>query len=245
MSASTALIETLKHELKAMGVTYAAVARALEMSETSVKRMFSRKDFSLKRLDRVLELAGLELAQLARALEKREQLRSQLTRDQERAIVSDRKLLLVALCALHHWQLERITRTYTLSEAECVRLLVRLDRLGIVRLLPGNRYRVLLSRTFSWLPDGPMQQYFQARAQGEYFRTRFDGPDELMLFVTGRLSKSSRQAMLARLRRVASEFADSHNDDLRLPFEECVPMNMLIAIRPWELPAFTELRRKK
>ena len=79
MSASAALIDTLKRMLKAQGVTYAAVARALSMSEASVKRMFSRKDFSLKRLDRVLELAHLELAELARSLEPRERLVSRLT----------------------------------------------------------------------------------------------------------------------------------------------------------------------
>jgi hypothetical protein len=104
---------------------------------------------------------------------------------------------------------------------------------------------LLLSRTFSWLPDGPIQQFFKAQAQNEYFRTRFDGPDELMLFVTGRLSKSSREAMLVRMRRVANEFADAHNDDMRRPFEECTGMNMLLAIRPWELSVFSELRRKK
>jgi hypothetical protein len=115
----------------------------------------------------------------------------------------------------------------------------------VVRLLPGNRYRLLLSRTFTWLPDGPIQQFFKAQAQNEYFRTRFDGPDELMLFVAGRLSKSSREAMLVRLRRVANEFSDAHADDMRRPFEECTGMNMLLAIRPWELSAFSELRRKK
>ncbi|HEX4797777.1 MAG TPA: XRE family transcriptional regulator [Burkholderiales bacterium] len=245
MSASAALIDTLKQELRALGVTYAAVARALDMSEASVKRMFSRKDFSLKRLDRVLELAGLELAELARSLERRERLASRLTPEAERAIVADKKLMLVALRTLSQWPLERITRTYTLSEAECIRLFARLDRLGVIRLLPGNRYRLLLARTFSWLPDGPIQQFFKAQAQNEYFRTRFDGPDELMLFVTGRLSKSSREAMLVRLRRVANEFADSHNDDMRRPFEECTGMNMLLAIRPWELSLFSELRRKK
>ncbi len=66
-----------------------------------------------------------------------------------------------------------------------------------------------------------------------------------MLFVTGRLSKSSREAMLVRLRRVANEFADLHNDNMRRPFEECTGMNMLLAIRPWELSVFSGLRRKK
>ncbi len=245
MSASAALIDTLKRELRALGVTYAAVAKTLDMSEASVKRMFSRKDFSLKRLDRVLELAGLELAELACSLERRERLVSRLTPEAERAIVADKKLMLVALCTLSQWPLERITRTYTLAEPECIRLFARLDRLGTIRLLPGNRYRLLLSRTFTWLPDGPFQQFFKAQAQSEYFRTPFDGPDELMLFVTGRLSKSSREAMLVRLRRVANEFADLHNDNMRRPFEECTGMNMLLAIRPWELSVFSGLRRKK
>ncbi len=245
MSASAALIDTLKRELRALGVTYAAVAKTLEMSEASVKRMFSHKDLSLKRLDRVLELAGLELADLARSLERRERLVSRLTPEAERAIVADKKLMLVALRTLSQWPLERIIRTYTLSEPECIRLFARLDRLGIIRLLPGNRYRLLLARTFSWLPDGPIQQFFKAQAQNEYFRARFDGPDELMLFVTGRLSKSSREAMLVRLRRVANEFADLHNDNMRRPFEECTGMNMLLAIRPWELSVFSGLRRKK
>src|SRR6476661_6323413 len=130
MGASAALIDTLKQELRAQGVTYAAVARALGMSEASVKRMFSRKDFTLKRLDQVLELAGIEFADLARSLERRERLVSRLTPEQEKAIVSDKKLMLVALRALNQWPMERITRTYVLSEPECIRLLVRLDRLG-------------------------------------------------------------------------------------------------------------------
>jgi len=117
MSASTALIDTLKRELKSLGVTYAAVARALGMSEASVKRMFSRKDFTLKRLDQVLEFAGLELAELTRSLERRDRLVSRLTPQAEKAIVSDKRLVLVALRVLHQWPMEKIVRTYSMSEA--------------------------------------------------------------------------------------------------------------------------------
>ena len=245
MSASATLIDALKQALKAQGLTYAKVARGLDMSEASVKRMFSRRDFTLKRLDKVLELAGLEIGELTRALSAEAKLISRMTPQQERSIVSDKKLLLMALCTLNQMPIEKIVSMYELSETECIRLMVRLDKLGIIRLLPGNRYRLLLSRTFSWLPDGPMQQYFKAQAQADYFRSRFDGPDELMLFVTGRLSKSSREAMLVRLRRVANEFADLHNDDTRRPFDECTAMHMLVAIRPWELAKFAEMQRRK
>jgi transcriptional regulator with XRE-family HTH domain len=245
MSASATLIDALKHSLKAQGFTYAKVARGLGMSEASVKRMFSRRDFTLKRLDKVLELAGLELGELTRAITDEAKLISRMTPQQERTIVSDKKVMLMALCVLNQMPLEKIMASYQLSEPECIRLLVRLDRLGIIRLLPGNRYRLLLSRTFSWLPDGPMQQYFKAQAQADYFRSRFDGADELMLFVIGRLGKTSRQAMLSRLRKVAAEFAQMHNDDVRQPLKDCVGVSMLLAIRPWESSAFSDLRRRK
>src|SRR5262249_59590828 len=47
------------------------------------------------------------------------------------------------------------------------------------------------------------------------------------------------------LRRVANEFADLHSDDTRRPFEECIAMHMLVAIRPWELSKFAEMQRRK
>jgi hypothetical protein len=221
------------------------VARGLGMSEASVKRMFSRRDFTLKRLDKVLELAGLELGELTRSISPEAKLISRMTPQQERSIVSDKKLLLVSLCTLNQMPLEKIVATYELSEPECIRLMLRLDKLGIIRLLPGTRYRLLLSRTFSWLPDGPMQQYFKAQAQADYFRSRFDGPDELMLFVNGRLAKASREAVLSRLRKVAAEFAQAHTDDGRDPLKDQVGITMLLAFRPWQSSDFSALKRRK
>ena len=49
-------------------------------------------------------------------------------------------------------------------------------------------------------PGRAVQEFFKAQAQNEYFRTRFDGPDELMLFVTGEAVEGPREAMLVRLR---------------------------------------------
>ena len=51
MAQTTALINTLKRTLKAHGKTYVDVGHALGLSEASVKRLFSREDFSLERLD--------------------------------------------------------------------------------------------------------------------------------------------------------------------------------------------------
>lgn len=245
MAHSDALVEALKRELRARGLTYAQVARRLGLSEASVKRMFSRRDFTLKRIDQICRLAGAEFSDLARELGRDQDLVSQLTYEQEREIVSDPKLLLVAVCALNHLGFEQIVSTYDISRAECVQLLARLDRIGFIELLPNNRIKPLVSRTFAWLPDGPIQRYFRERAQHEYFRSRFDRPDEYMVVVNGMLSRGSRAALVARLKRVAREFSELHNDDLRLPLSERSAMSLLVAVRHWELQAFAEMRRRR
>ena len=51
MAQTTALIDALKQVLKEQSITYRQVAEHLDMSLASVKRLFSEKQFSLKRLD--------------------------------------------------------------------------------------------------------------------------------------------------------------------------------------------------
>ena len=63
MTGVARITEALKRCLKARGMTYASLAVALELSEASVKRLFSSGSFTLKRVEqicRVLDLDFLE-----------------------------------------------------------------------------------------------------------------------------------------------------------------------------------------
>jgi arsenate reductase-like glutaredoxin family protein len=168
MAHTAALVEVLKRELKTRGVTYADLAKQLRLSEASVKRMFSRRDFTLKRLDEICRHAQIDFSELARAMVRDETLISHLTPEQEKEIVADRKLFLVAVCALNQVTFDQIVETYAISTAECVQLLARLDKLKFIELQPGNRIKLLVSRTFSWLPDGPIQRFFNEQAHMVY-----------------------------------------------------------------------------
>jgi transcriptional regulator with XRE-family HTH domain len=146
---ATTLVDALKRLLKGRGITYATLAQGLGISEASVKRMFSRRDFTLQRLEDVCRIAGVEFAELARAAGAENTGIAHLTVEQEEEIVSDPMLLLVALCAVGNWTVEQITKTYNLTLAECIGCLTRLDRRRIIELQPGNRIRPLISRTSS------------------------------------------------------------------------------------------------
>lgn len=245
MTHTATLVDVLKRELKLRGITYANLAPRLQLSEASVKRMFSRRDLTLKRLDDICRHAEIDFAELARAVVRDEALISHLTLEQEKEIVADRKLFLVAVCALNHVTFDQIVESYDISAAECVQLLARLDRLKFLELLPGNRVKLLVSRTFAWLPDGPIQRFFNNSAHTEFFRSRFNRPDEFMLVVNGMLSKGSSTDLVSRLKRITREFSELHNDDSRLPREERSAMTLLVAVRHWQLAAFTELRRAR
>lgn len=244
MARTAALVDSLKRELRARNITYAAVAKRLGISEASVKRMFSQKEFSLSRLDAVCELAGIEASDLARGLGAHDTVISQLTPEQEREFVADHKLMLVALCALNHWSFERIVAVYEIDAAECTRLLARLDRLKFIELMPNNRIRLLASRAFAWIPDGPIHRLFKEKVQGEFFDSRFDREDEVLVLANGALSRPSIAALLARLRKAAAEFSEMRSDDAALPASERSPITLLLAARPW-LPEFLQRYRRK
>jgi DNA-binding Xre family transcriptional regulator len=244
MARSNVLVETLKRELRARAITYAEVARHLGMSEASVKRMFARKEFTLSRLDRICELAGLEFSELARMIAAPDSVLSQLTYEQEKEFVENPKLMLVALCTLNHWSFEQILTAYELTAAECVKLLARLDKLKFIELLPNNRIRLLVSRAFAWIPDGPIQRLFKEQFQVDFFRSRFDRDNELLLLANGALSKPSIAALLARLRKTAAEFSGMRSDDASLPSTERMPITLLLAARPWGAEFLRKYRRR-
>jgi transcriptional regulator with XRE-family HTH domain len=236
------LVDLLKRRLKSHGITYAQVAARLELSEASVKRLFSQRDFTLQRIEDVCRAAGIDFDDLARELIQEPAGVTHLSVEQEQELISDPRLLLVALCAVNNWTLEQITHVYAIPKVDCVRYLARLDKHRIIELMPKNRIRPLISRTFAWLPDGPIQHYFRARIEAEYLGSTFDGSNEMFAFVNGMLSVRSTTELVGRMRKLAAEFADMHRDDLALPLEQRHGTSVLLAIRPWEPREFRALR---
>jgi transcriptional regulator with XRE-family HTH domain len=243
MSTTADLVTALKKELKAAQLTYADLARRLGMAESSVKRMFAKGDMSLSRVDAVCRALKLDFADLARRVAEAQPLLTELTQEQERAVVADKKLLLVAICVLSQWTLEQMTGQYRLSEAECIKYLAQLDRIGIIELRPLNRYRLKLAKTFRWRPHGPVMNYFREHALLDYFAGGFDGEAESVLLVHGSISRAIAPSFVDRLQRLAQDFAQQHQADQKLPEKAREGYTVVLAMRSWEFEAFGKLRR--
>lgn len=243
MSTSADLVTVLKKELKFAQMTYADLALALGMAESSVKRMLSKGDMPLSRIDEICRALKLDFAELAKRVADMQPLVTGLTEAQERAVVADKKLLLVAICVLSQWTLEQITSGYRLSPAECIKYLAQLDRIGIIELKPLNRYRLKLAKTFRWRPHGAVMHYFRDNALLDYFSGGFEGQDEGLLLVHGSISRSLAPSFMERMQRVAQDFAQQHQADQKLDAKNREGYTLLLAMRSWEFEAFSALRR--
>eukprot|EP01032_Pedospumella_encystans_P037468 gene37468-42438_t len=66
MTTTADLVTGLKKELKSAGMTYAQLAVALDMAESSIKRMLAKGDMPLSRIDAICRALRLDFADLAR-----------------------------------------------------------------------------------------------------------------------------------------------------------------------------------
>jgi len=243
MTEITQLVVTLKRQLKAQHKTYADVAVALDLSEASVKRLFSGGQFTLERIIALCNLLGLTLAELAQAAEAGGARLRTLTAAQEKELVSDSCLLLVAVCALNHWSMADILTVYKLTEPECLQRLLKLDRLGVISLLPGNRIRLTVARDFDWLPNGPIRHFFDTDGKADFLDSAFLAPGESLAFSHGMLTDAALDKLHAELRKLRAVFAELHETSLSSPLPKRRGSALLLALREWEPARFTALRR--
>ena len=243
MSTSADLVAAVKTELKAAQMTYADLALALGMAESSVKRMLSKGDMPLSRIDEICRALKMDFAELAKRVADMQPMLKGLTEAQEKAVVADKKLLLVAICVLSQWTLEQITTSYRLSVADCIKALAQLDRIGIIELKPLNRYRLKLAKTFKWRPHGAMMNYFRENALLDYYSGGFSGEGECLQLVHGSISRGLAPSFVERIQRVAQDFAQQHQADQKLNPKELGGYTLVLGMRSWEFEAFSAMRR--
>lgn len=243
MSQTRPIIDTLKQELRKQGVTYKQVAQGLELSEASVKRLFSEYSFTLSRLGQVCALLNLEIGDLIHQMEKNINLTTHLTMEQEQELVADTKLLLMAYFLMNKLEFSDIIRIYDISETEGIRLLARLDRMKIIDLLPGNRVKLLISNNFKWISNGPIRRLHDQIIQSEFVDSKFDGPGEFHNLISGMLSRTANAEIIRKMKRLAEETNELKIESESLPLDQRFGVSVMMAIRPWEPKMFDELRR--
>ncbi|UCB55106.1 MAG: hypothetical protein JSW45_00755, partial [Thiotrichales bacterium] len=138
---------------------------------------------------------------------------------------------------------EEIIGIYDISESEGIRMLAKLDRMKLIDLQPGNRVKLIIAKDFRLIPGGPIQRFYERIVLQEFFNASFDGNGELRVFVSGFFSRAANAEIIRKLKQLERDANQLMKDSEELPLEERYGCSLIMAIRPWEVKVFDELRR--
>lgn len=244
MAQVVAIVDTLKTLLKAHKLKYRDVASSLGLSEASVKRLFSTRDFDLVKLDNICQMMNLEISDLLQAMAEKQVHIQELSEQQEAEIASDPELLMITVCVLNRWSMADILGYYHLTETQCIQNLAHLDRLKIIELLPKNKIKLLVDPNFGWRPNGPIQRFFHRAIEKELFDSSFQKDNHKLLVLNGMLSENANREFQGKMDRLAREFDQLNNADAGLAIGKRFGVTAVMAVRDWHYQAFAHLIRK-
>lgn len=227
------VIDALKRALRRQGLTYAVVATRMRLSEASIKRMFSRGRMTLEQLLKIAEIANTDLAELSRLSRDDKHAARQLTVEQEHALASDAPLLLLFHLLMAGRSVREIAREFEIRGTERTLLLARLDRIGLIELLPSDHVRLRVAQNFSWRSDGPVRRRYGPQVLREFLHDRFDGGRSLLRFEVRDLSEGSIDVVRRKLQKLANEITELAELDADLPAERTHSVGVALAVRPW------------
>ena len=227
------LIKALKKQLKVRALNYQDVAIHLDVSEVTVKRMFSEKKISLERLEQICSLLDMTFFELAKHTVNTNSQQTILTLHQEQLLANTPLLLVYFYLILNGWSAARIQKYYKISKIEAIKVLTKLDKMKLIELLPSNRVKLLTGRQINWLPHGPVRKLHETHAKREFLKAGFSNKKESFQFLFGELSNASIEILTRKLVKFNKEFNELVDIDMHLPPEEKSSIGLLTATRPW------------
>ncbi len=246
MTETQRMLDTLKRCLRARGMSYGRLGRALGLSESSVKRLFSDKSFSVARLERVCRAIDMSIADLSRlaggeAVPEAPQ-GFTLTLEQERTLAGHASLLAFFYLLLNGHAVEAVAERLNLSERATRNFLAKLAAAGLIEIRGRKQIRLHARLPLAWRPEGPVRKLYERQVRAEFLRSEFSARHEALSFHSAELSPASVRILMRKLDKLAADFADLAALDVGLPSRDKMSIAMLLATRPWVFSMFSAYR---
>lgn len=224
------IIETLKTILREQGVSYAELGRRIDRSESSVKRLFSKKVLSLEMLERICGHLGLGIFDLMNRAKATASVETYvLSQKQDQVLAANPRLCCFFWLVANRVPLKRIMASCQISHKEVQRYLLQLNRLRLIDLKSHNRFAILVPRHVQWNPNGPIDKFIVASILPRFLRGRFDREENYYRFIIAKLTPESMLQFKIRLKAMAEElFEQSTMVDSTL--KKSKTMGLMIAL---------------
>jgi len=152
--------KTLKTLMKAKKATYESMAKALKTSPATIKRRLNGDDLTLKQVKDLassLSVSFYEIIELSKVIKREAHL---FTPEQEKLLSADFKIKMLFRHILGGVIFSEIKSILKFSEKELRNHARDLEKVGLVQLLPGDRFVLQVHYPFRWQPNGALQKTY-------------------------------------------------------------------------------------
>lgn len=239
------MLDALKRCLKAQGMTYGALSKTINLSESSVKRLFAEGSFTLARLERVCLALNMSVADLSRMAGSAPVTRSQsvtLTLEQERLLARNPPLLACFYLLLNGHSIEETRTRLKLSVRAMRELLSAMTSARLADVGSKGALRFHAQLPIRWHADGPVRKLYERQVRAEFLQGQFKGINEALMFHSAELSSASMRILMRKLERLAVDFADLASLDINVHARDKSSVALLMACRPWVFSMFAPYR---
>lgn len=145
-------IQKLKATLKDRGMTYRELGQEIGLTESGVKKIFLAQDGSFLRLSQIAKFLGLSMTEL---VSDQRVTHVGFSEKQQNEFLNNPLLFkLFWLLVYERADIASAKKELGLTNSESFKLIRKLDLLGLVKLLPGERVIVPSVRAVSWKGKG-------------------------------------------------------------------------------------------
>jgi DNA-binding Xre family transcriptional regulator len=226
----------LKKVLKERGITYRELARQLKLSESSIKKLFTSDDCSLKRLGEICSVLGISLQDLMAAVHETPIQVHRYTPEQENFLVTNSKAFHV------YWKIvyeesttTEVMKQFGLSNDALFKILRSLDKQNLLSLLPDGKIKFPDRGMVFWENKGPLVELIK-REWSKRLLAQVEGRDHLpgyrLCLKSYRMKESTLLDFIKAIGDLELEFARRAYREEKLSRKSTIPVALVSVVAP-------------
>lgn len=239
-------LDSLKRSLKSKNIIYKDLAKSLDLSESSVKRILSDKTISLERIEEICKACDISFSEICRnANFDKEENPYLLSQDEEISLAMNPKLLHFYILLTMGLTPQRIEKQYDLSNIEVKKLLLKLDKMNLIELHPKDRVKLKNnSGSIRFRKEGPIGKALFDHVKKNYLNKSFTTDLDFVRFGTFSFNHKSLIKYKAKIDKLFLEIEEdsSHSN---VEEEGVQDIGFLMSFRPWENETLDVLKKRK
>lgn len=198
----------LKQAIKARGYTYRQLAIEMNMSEVSIKRLFKDKDCKMSRLFEICSIIDVSVDELIQMQQRAKKVPEFLPEATERVLAANKPLFILLVFLLSQLDISSIQRLLNIEKETLYMQLRALEKLEIIELLTGDKYRFMISLPVRWRMGGALSELIigiNQRYIGHCINNEMN-PDYAFTTTSRLMTKNSLEQIQKKLQKIKEEY---------------------------------------